>query len=298
MRICIILSLIFCSCNNDIKTLANSTGKSSEVIFVVDDNFWINSLDSLASDVFASPIQGISKPEPLFKIIQINNREFKSILKSHKNIIIVSKDTQKTQYFYDKWAEGQFVAFLFETKDNGQLNRELKDIRSVLLARELNTIKRRYSLKSKKKIEAELRGKFGVDFIIPDQYQIALNEKKIFWANYDPLYSDEIINLFVFSFVSQTTNLQSEILYMTDSIFNKYLEGEPKNSFVQIEKNYPPYFSNDMFRGLWRLEGGFMGGPFIIKFRLIEDRVVVSAGMVFSPNSHKRKYIKDFEAIL
>ena len=44
--------------------------------------------------------------------------------------------------------------------------------------------------------------------------------------------------------------------------------------------------------------GVVMGGPIIIKIRYIEDKVVVSLGIVFHPNEDKRDFVRTFEAIL
>ena len=65
-----------------------------------------------------------------------------------------------------------------------------------------------------------------------------------------------------------------------------------------MEPLYPPFFNNDIYRGLWKLENGFMGGPFLIKTYFIEEKIVVSVGVVFAPQSQKRNYIKVLEAIL
>lgn len=47
MRICFISLLLFLSCSNATKTLPNSIGKISEVIFVSDDNLWQDILQKL-----------------------------------------------------------------------------------------------------------------------------------------------------------------------------------------------------------------------------------------------------------
>ena len=56
--------------------------------------------------------------------------------------------------------------------------------------------------------------------------------------------------------------------------------------------------NNGVYRGLWILKNGFMGGPIIIKTRYIENKVVVSLGIVFNPNESKRDFVRTFEAIL
>jgi hypothetical protein len=41
-----------------------------------------------------------------------------------------------------------------------------------------------------------------------------------------------------------------------------------------------------------------MGGPFLIKTYFIDDKIVVNVGLIFAPQSRKRSYIKELEAIL
>ena len=41
-----------------------------------------------------------------------------------------------------------------------------------------------------------------------------------------------------------------------------------------------------------------MGGPFLIKTYITNRKVVVTVGLIFAPNSIKRDYIRNLEAIL
>ena len=143
MRIFFISLLLFLSCSNATKTLPNSTGKISEVIFVSDDNLWQDILQKLVVKTFGRPINGTNYDESLFKIIQINFSEFKSILKTHKNIVIISDEAINSSEL-DKWAVGQYVTQLRWSnspqntiEDLEKLclmykNREIKYVREVL----------------------------------------------------------------------------------------------------------------------------------------------------------------------
>ena len=53
-------------------------------------------------------------------------------------------------------------------------------------------------------------------------------------------------------------------------------------------------------RGLWRMEGDMMGGPFVSVARLDEqnNRVVVAEGFVYAPETDKRNFIRRIEAAL
>ena len=146
--------------------------------------------------------------------------------------------------------------------------------------------------------EKTLLSNFGIELTVPKEYQIIKNDSTLFWANYDPPKSDEIKNIFTFSFIPKTANLQAEVLYKTDSIFAKYLVGAKEGSYARIEPAYPPYYFENTYRGLWKLEHGFMGGPLLIKTYFVKNKIVVNVGIVFAPQSRKRKFIKEFEAIL
>lgn len=117
-------------------------------------------------------------------------------------------------------------------------------------------------------------------------------------ATYNPENKEEIKQLLVFEFESKGKKTQDQVLLKIDSVFSKHLEGGKENTFVKIEPMYTPYFKDQIYRGLWKLENGFMGGPFIAKNYFFDNKVVVIVGLVFAPQKDKRSYIKEFEAIL
>mgnify|MGYP001190701477 CR=1 FL=1 len=287
----------FISCVDGNKTLPSSTGKNSEIIFVVDDLLWQNSVDNLVKGIFEEPIHGVGQNERMFELVQINHHEFKSIFQTHRNIVIISK-TAKTSSEINKWASPQFVAQLNWEGNIEKLKNELVQLRRAFFLKEVRLLRDQLSRESNKKAENTRASNFGADLIIPKEYQILNNDSILFWAHYNPAKSDEIKNILTFSFLPTQTNFQIELLHKTDSFFSKYLKGEKEGSYVRIEPEYIPYYSENTYRGLWKLENGFMGGPFLIKSYFVQDKIIVNIGLVFAPQSRKRRYIKEFEAIL
>ena len=53
-------------------------------------------------------------------------------------------------------------------------------------------------------------------------------------------------------------------------------------------------------RGLWRMQGDMMGGPFVSHTRLDKKnhRVVVAEGFVYAPETDKRNFMRRIEAAL
>ena len=221
----------------------------------------------------------------------------KSILKSHTNIVLVLEENSKwTQK--NKWAENQLVVSLNWNGSYKDFLQELFEIKKSFISKEVMSIRSSFKKTSQKNIEKNLLVRFEHKFVVPKKYKVIINDSTLFWGNYNPKGSDEIKNIFVFSFIPQSLNLQKEVLFKVDSLFAKHLLGSRNGTFVCIEKDYPPYYFQNTYRGLWKLQNGFMGGPFLIKNYFKGEKVVVSIGLVFAPQSKKRIHIKEFEAIL
>ena len=297
MRYLIVFLFVLSACSDGIKTLPSSTGILSEVIFVVEDALWENQVKDVAFRTFGVPIQGLTQDESSFRVIQVNHSEFKSILKTHKNIVIIAKNVP-TSNQQDKWANDQLVVQLEFKHEDNELTKDLNKVKAIFEFREIRILRNSISKSSQKIQEKHIKEEFNIETLIPSEYTIIKDTVALFWATYNPEKQEEIKHLFVFSFEPKAINLHQEVLQKTDSIFTKYLLGAKQGQHVKIEDMFSPIYSENIYRGLWKLNGGFMGGPFLIKTYFIDKKVVVTVGLIFAPNNRKRKYIKTFEAIL
>ena len=297
MRYLIVFLFVLSACSDGIKTLPSSTGILSEVIFVVEDALWENQVKDVAFRTFGVPIQGLTQDESSFRVIQVNHSEFKSILKTHKNIVIIAKNVP-TSNQQDKWANDQLVVQLEFKHEDNELTKDLNKVKAIFEFREIRILRNSISKSSQKIQEKHIKEEFNIETLIPSEYTIIKDTVALFWATYNPEKQEEIKHLFVFSFEPKEINLQQEVLQKTDSIFTKYLLGAKQGQHVKIEDMFSPIYSENIYRGLWKLNGGFMGGPFLIKTYFIDKKVVVTVGLIFAPNDRKRNYIRTLEAIL
>jgi hypothetical protein len=297
MRYLIVFLFVLSACSDGIKTLPSSTGILSEVIFVVEDALWENQVKDVAFRTFGVPIQGLTQDESSFRVIQVNHSEFKSILKTHKNIVIIAKNVP-TSNQQDKWANDQLVVQLEFKHEDNELTKDLNKVKAIFEFREIRILRNSISKSSQKIQEKHIKEEFNIETLIPSEYTIIKDTVALFWATYNPEKQEEIKHLFVFSFEPKEINLQQEVLQKTDSIFTKYLLGANQGQHVKIENRFSPIYYENTYRGLWKLEGGFMGGPFLIKTYFIDKKVVVTVGLIFAPNDRKRNYIRALEAIL
>ena len=297
MRYLIVFLFVLSACSDGIKTLPSSTGILSEVIFVVEDALWENQVKDVAFRTFGIPIQGLTQDESSFRVIQVNHSEFKSILKTHKNIVIIAKNVP-TSNQQDKWANDQLVVQLEFKHEDNELTKDLNKVKAIFEFREIRILRNSISKSSQKIQEQHIKEEFNIETLIPSEYTIIKDTVALFWATYNPEKQEEIKHLFIFSFEPKEINLQQEVLQKTDSIFAKYLLGAKQGQHVKIEDMFSPVYSANTYRGLWKLNGGFMGGPFLIKTYFIDKKVVVTVGLIFAPNDRKRNYIRTLEAIL
>ena len=284
------------SCNENNVTLPNSTGSKSEILFVSPDYLWENKLGDIVMNFFASPIPGIAKKENSFKVLQVNEKEFSSLLKTHTNIVLITSDT--TTYFKNNlWANDQLVTFLYFKNDINQFNSECKSIFNIYYDKEISAIKNKILNTSNKAYNKKIYESFRVKTIIPKEYSQSFDAEDQMLFSYNPQNKDVIKHVLIYKLPVDTFDLY-QLQLQTNSLFKQHLQGPKENSYVEIETLYPLQLYNDSYRGLWKLKNGFMGGPLIIKPYYLDDQIIVSVAIVFDPKSSKRTYIKEFEAIL
>ena len=297
MRICVFtltIAMLFSACNNT-NVLPSSTGNKSDILVVATELFWSNNKSKI-KQIFEQPIYGVNTLEPTFKIIHINQFEFKNIFKRNKNILIFEENI-KSSIHKNKWATNQLVVFL-NVNTNQTLNLEsLNKTVKIFEANELDLIKNEIKKKSSKLIEQDINNNFSVKTFFPSIYTVIENKENFFWATYNPPNEEEIQHIMFFVIDSKSPSDKMCLNY-TDSVISNNIFGNKDNTYVTIEELYEPICENNICRGLWKLENGFMGGPFLLKKYNRDKKTIISVGLVFAPQKNKRDYMKNLEAIL
>ncbi len=93
-----------------------------------------------------------------------------------------------------------------------------------------------------------------------------------------------------------------------DLITKEFVHGPREDSYMTISPMYTPIAFDlnkdglDLveLRGLWELENGFMGGPFVSHsvYDASRNRIVTVDGYIYYPNQKKRVKLKQLEAII
>ena len=291
----IFITVMLFSCYNNSNVLPSSTGNKSDILVVATESFWSNNKSKI-KQIFEQPIYGVNKVEPTFKTIHINHFEFKNIFKRNKNILIFGENI-KSSIQKNKWAKNQLVVFLKADINKMLSSESLDKTLKIFEANEIDLIKNEIRKKSNKQVEKDIYNNFSVKTFFPSIYSIVENKEDFFWASYNPPNIEEIQHIMFFVIDSKLAN-DTKCLNYTDSVISNNIFGNKDNTYVTIEELYEPICENNICRGLWKLENGFMGGPFLLKKYNRDKKTIISVGLVFAPQKNKRDYMKNLEAIL
>ena len=275
----LIIIIFFFACSTESVKL-DSTGHSSEIVIVsnasAENNEQIEKLEKL----FSSEIYGLTRFEPQFKLLNVEESDFKSIIRRHKNINNV-------------WSKNQIVWYLDYNDIN--FNQKINEFFDDFYLLELKSYKAINQSNRNTKLSEFLSLKYGKQFTVTNNFIKAYDSDKVTIVT-DNKSNNELIQHIVF-FKPENPILSKNQLYMlTDSLSQKLLKGSKLGSHVKIENMYEPILYKGFYRGLWKLNKGFMGGPIIISN--YNESEIITFGIIFAPNTDKRSYIKKMEAIL
>lgn len=295
---------------------ASATGAPGEVIVVMSDIYWKGEAGDVLDDVLKTPVPGLPQQEPALTVSHTDKAHFDGILRVVRNIIVVNIDS--TQYtkasmsaVRDEWARNQLVlninaptetAFIiFVTQHSGEIvdlfvKEEMKRTQAYL--------KKNYSKASQDKI----REMFGVEIAVPEGMNLSKDTTDFFWTTNNAATGRRDMVVYSFPYTDKNTFTKDYMIAMRDSVMKANVPGGFPNSYMTTEKRFiTDYKGIDVngkyvgeLRGLWKMEGDKMGGPFVSHAMLDEknQRVIVAEGFVYSPETNKRNYMRQLEAAL
>lgn len=307
--------LALASCNSG-PVVTQATGFAYEVIVVMDKQGWEAAAGEAVRADLASDVPGLPQSEPAMRITYVQPDDFDGLLRLVRNILVVRVDPAaytKASFGYEEnvWANNQLVARIAapgmqEVTDYLRANPGLLSqfFTRVEINRAVAQLQKEYSTVVRDTLKAHLQ----VLLNAPAQmthYKVA---KDFFWASNDANTGRTDLLVYTFPYTDPETFTEDYLVAKRDSVLKANLPGAFPNSYMATERraglSYTPItvFGKycGVLRGLWRMEGDMMGGPFVSHARLDEAnrRVVVAEGFVYAPETDKRNFIRRIEAAL
>ena len=295
--------------------MPNASGLPYEMLVVMGDEQWERPLGRAVYGVLDTDVPGLPQSERSFRITRVAPSGFNSnMFRIMRNVIKVDIQNIYTQpklkFARNVYAYPQMVMTL-QAPDEASLAEYVKDnAQSILdfftkaeMNREIDNLREEHNPEVSRLAQEIL----GVDVWVPWEVNKFKKGKDFLWASTNTGKKDMSIVLYSYPYTDTNTFTLEYFLNKRDSVMKVNLPGGPKGSYMTTQRDYV-YVKDatvqgkyaQVARGLWRVQGDRMGGPFVSHSRVdeVNGRVIVAEAFVYAPESLKRDLMRRMEAAL
>lgn len=308
--------LLFFSCKNKGGVhKPNISGSTGEMLIVMNDSVRNSAGGEKLESVMRQSVVALPQAETLFDVSIIPHRAFSERLRSFRNLVIVKiGPTQNAdiKYYKDQWGKQQAMAQIF-ARDTWQLDSliEAEEVKltGFFVKAERDRSQRYYRKYINKNLTEKFQEKWDAFMIVPVNFTENKPGKDFMWMSHEtPLVSQGLL-VYSFEYTGHESISEAYLLNKRDSVLKINVPGPSQGSYMETENRVPVTYKrfehNDHqiveMRGLWRVEGDLMGGPFV-SFAHIDpenSRIVVTEGYVYAPEKpEKRNLVWQLESVL
>jgi hypothetical protein len=295
--------------------LSGVSGKAGEVLLVINKNYWESETGKAFRNLLLEDVPGLPQKEPLFTLVNIPLKSFSELFRIHRNIVYVQidKNVEKTgiKVEYNKWAKPQIFITMSASDEKSFLKLfdcSRQKVLSLLLKKEQERLMDNYKTYAEHEVIKKLEKRAAVHLTIPKGYTYDLDTNNFIWISHETPDISQGIFVYWYNYKKQSQFTADSLISRRNYFLKKYVSGPYKGTYMTTEMQVFPIFRSYMLskkytaelRGLWRVEGDFMGGPFVSISQIDEqrNRIVTVEGYVYAPKYNKREYIRQLEAIL
>ncbi|NOX86218.1 MAG: DUF4837 family protein [Chlorobi bacterium] len=316
------LTMVFfvTSCTETVKRTKKerSMGSTSEILVVVqNEQQWENNVGKVIRKYLAQDQYGLNQPEPIFKLSHIQKQSFSELFHKHRNLLIVNIDKNakepKIESFKDYWAKPQEVITI-TAPSAMEFVKMFKNNAETFIQKYSHTERERilsvYRSSCPNKVTEAVLKQFKLDMIIPKDYYVAKTDTNFMWIRKETNTFSQGLLIFEDPYIDTVQFSTASIIARTNRFQKQYVPGATEGSFMSIDEEFVvprarvvTDFTTDYaveVRGLWKVEGDFMGGPFL-SVTFVDPRtnhIVTIMGYVYYPAKDKRDMLRQLEAII
>lgn len=315
----LIFPFILLSCgSNDKKASGKSSGKTAEMIVATDNEaIWEGEVGDSIRSFFNRDYEVLPQPEPLFEMahVPVEKLSGNKMFRSHHNIFIVEINPKARESTIearkDFWAAPQRVIQITSPSKQDFISffeQKKEAIYDIFMDSERERLVNTFNAFPARDVREEVAKKFGFRLAIPGGFYTAKSFPDFMWIRKETQHNSQGLIIYTYDFVDTLAFDKERIITFQNSMTEEYIPGPAEGSYMTIATEYAPIISkqidfNGKFavetRGLWRLEGDFMGGPFV-NYTFVDEKsnkVITIVGYVYAPNAPKRDLMIQMEAI-
>lgn len=296
------------------KIMPNITGGAGEVLVVMDKFNWDNSAGELLKDILMEEIPGLPQSEPLFDVIQVTASSFDGVYQFHRSIVLTTVASgldPRIRYRENVWARPQIMVQIeapTSTALRELISENEKQIRGFLVQYDRNRLMNVYEDSKDPAIQKEITTHHQIRLAIPRGYNLDFSKEDYTSVSIESPDLSQVIQVFDYPASGPEDLSVANLIAKRNSITREYVKGPRDNSYMTISRMFEP-IAYDLeidsmevveIRGLWDLENGYMGGPFVSHsvYDARRGRIVTVDGYIYHPNQKKRVKLKQLEAII
>ncbi|MFO7873873.1 MAG: DUF4837 family protein [Bacteroidales bacterium] len=300
----------------------SASGRAGELLTIMEPSLWDGNVGETFRDVFRAPVPMLPQAEPMFDVIFVPTDDFSKVFQTHRHIFFVEKDeslsSPSIEIQRDVWAYPQLVVRVKAPSEESINNILLNNKQSFYdryLAVERLRLKNAYERMLQTSSYEAVKDMFGIEMAIPEGYFVAKEGEDFIWLRKSATQEefDQSVMIWTLDYTDPAIDFDEDVIWeRRDSITEQYIPGQFPGTYMttyrgDLEVLRPQFREltfNDMYaveaRSLWRVEGDFMGGPFVTYTFVDEqtNRLFMIDGWVFAPDYKKRDYMRQVEAII
>lgn len=312
-----LVATVLTSCNSNKvreKMLPEVSGAAGEVVFVIEDDVWKSSVDTILN-IICEDVPGLPQSEPMFDLVHIPNSAFSEIFQRHRNIVIckiMADSTPGITVAHDIWAKPQTVVKITapSAKEFDNIICQNGDkLTGILLKAEQDRIIKNYSTFPDREVQARLEKSCGINLIIPKGYTYDMDTNNFVWISHETPEISQGIFVYYYDYTDTLAFTRDRLIATRNQMTKNYVGGPRDGSYMttvmyEDVTTFRSYSLHGKYtaelRGLWETKGDFMGGPFVSISQYDEkrNRIVTVDGYVYAGKKDKRNYMRQVEAIM
>lgn len=313
----LIVATAFLAVSCDSSTVGHKVaaiGGQYEVLVICSQDKWDSPLGDSLRAVMLQPVEGISQVEPLYDVMRILPNQFTGMLQKNRNVLNIVSNPEYTEPMmfaqYDVYAAPQLIATV-AGPDDASLTEYISEHRDELVAifeiaerdRDLSNASRF----NEKKIEEQIKDKFGFDMHLLKGYKVRNSLDDFMWISFEYPTASQGVVIYSYPYTGPE-NFTADSLVANRNRFVSRIPADNPGSYMTTFDGFVPELAHKRIhgrywaemRGFWDVAGDFMGGPFVSYSTLdVETRRVVTLDFyVYSPDKPKRNFLRGLEHLV
>lgn len=291
-------------------------GSPGELLVVIEDEHWLSESGKLLKELLKDEFPALPQQELLFRKTRIAFGQFERHFRTYRNVLLVSVrpdiNAGRVNYRRQEWAKNQSVVEVVSPtiEELGSLlEQKWPTIKGFFYNGDIRAMASSYTNLYQPEAVKHIEDNYPFSLYFPKGFKLKKSDGQFSWLDDERMGSQ--LGILVYRCpLDSIDNFDADgLLQFRNNLLCQQIPGEYEGSFMSTEENYPVSVRKTKFadrqwtelRGLWKVQGDFMGGPFVDFF--YEDKenneLLMLSGYVYAPSKAlKGILVREVEAVL